>query len=130
MDAARHWARGPAGDPDRVADQFALAGAPLEIVDQVRANEEAKHPLFEVFEENVEAVEAFCALGTQWRIVAGMSGAFWQGLDYAAVPPTLDLMGVPVERRADVFAGLRLMEAAALPLRNAKAGDELAQPDV
>lgn len=123
MDAARHWARGPVGDPEHVAEQLALAGAPLESVDAVRADEAAKDPPFDVHADNVEVVEAFAALGTQWRVVAGFGGAFWQGLDYAAIPATLDLMGVPAERRGEVFAGLRLMEAAALPLRNSRDQD-------
>lgn len=129
MDAARHWARGPAGDPDHVAAQLAEAGAPIEAIDAARA-QEARERDFEVFEENVEVVDVFTALGTQWRVATGMGAAAYLGLEYQAVPPVLELMGVPPERRADTFAGLRLMEAAALPVRNAREGEEPPPIDV
>lgn len=62
-----------------------------------------------IWPENLPAFEAFAALLTQWRV--GMSGA--TGLDYAAIPATLDMLGVSADRRA-LFADLRAMEAAAL----------------
>jgi len=128
MEAARHWARGPAGDPDHVAAQLARAGAPIEAIEAARA-EEARARDFEIYEENVEVVDVFTALGTQWRVAAGFAGAIAIGLDYAAIPPTLALMGIPPERHSEVFAGLRLMEAAALPVRNARDGEVPALPD-
>lgn len=36
------------------------------------------------------------------------------GLDYAAIPPTLRLMGVPRGEWQGLFEGLRIMERAAI----------------
>lgn len=52
----------------------------------------------------------FVALGTQWR-TAGMSGIA-TGLDYAAIRPTADLIGVTLDERR--FLDLRTMEAEAI----------------
>nr|WP_299312955.1 DUF1799 domain-containing protein [uncultured Halomonas sp.] len=40
---------------------------------------------FAVWSEHWPALELFLGLRTQWRIVAGMAGARYQGLDYSAV---------------------------------------------
>lgn len=63
-----------------------------------------------IWPENAQALKVFAALGTQWRV--GMSGP--TGLDYAAIPPVLDLLDVKPEQRGELFAALRLMEQEAL----------------
>ena len=72
--------------------------------------DEAGGPAEEVWPDNVATVNVFVAMSTQWRV--GMGGP--TGLDYAALPPVLRLLGVPTADRADVFDGLRTMEDAAL----------------
>lgn len=67
-------------------------------------------PELEIWPENLETVEVFAALQTQWQY-HGFSGARL-GLRYEAVAACLDLMGVA--DRAGVFEGLRTMEIAAL----------------
>ncbi len=52
----------------------------------------------------------FLALGTQWR-TAGQTGIL-AGLDYQAIRPTADLLGIPLDRQR--FLDLRDMEAEAL----------------
>lgn len=47
---------------------------------------------------------------TQWNV--GPAGAV--GLRYEALPVMLRLRGVPPQRRAEVVAGLRTLERAAL----------------
>lgn len=91
---------------------------PEEIELQVAA--EAALNDFDVYAENMATVGCFVALQTQWRVIAGFGGAVYQGLDYAAVTPLL-LRNCGVKRKdeADVFAGLQIMEAAALPVLNA-----------
>lgn len=49
-------------------------------------------------------------MATQWRV--GPGGVI--GLDYAALPAVFDLLDVAREDRADAFAGVRVMEDAAL----------------
>lgn len=55
-------------------------------------------------------------MGTQWRI--GMAGA--TGLDYAALPPVMRLVGVSRKDWPDVFEGVRVMESAALQTMHKK----------
>lgn len=61
-------------------------------------------------------VMVFEAMGTQWRV--GMAGA--TGLDYGVLPTVMRLWRVPVEDRAEVFAGVRVMESAVLEMMRKK----------
>ncbi len=67
-----------------------------------------------IWPENAITVEVFAHLGTQWRV--GTRGPV--GLDYAAIPVVLMLLGVPPHKHADVLAGIRIMERAALAEMN------------
>lgn len=58
---------------------------------------------------------------TQWRMTLGMSGAYWQGLDYGALPVVEARIGVLDADRADCFARLRVIESSAVICRNRKA---------
>ncbi len=73
---------------------------------------------FDVWPENAETLGLFLRAGTQWRVVAGMGGGQYLGLDYAGVEAMLRLARVP-DRRA-VFEDLQLMERAALQVLNGK----------
>lgn len=64
----------------------------------------------EIWPENILAYEVFCAMDTQWRI--GMAGP--TGLDYAALPVALRMVGAPRAEWAQLMADVRLMESAAL----------------
>lgn len=52
----------------------------------------------------------FGVLGTQWRM--GPGGR--TGLDYAAIPPTLELLRIPPQDWPDLFTDLRTIEGAVL----------------
>jgi hypothetical protein len=65
---------------------------------------------YEVWEENWQAVEIFLCLRTQW--VQGFGGPV--GLNYAAIQPTLDLMGVVPDEKSEFFLQLQILEDAAL----------------
>jgi hypothetical protein len=83
-----------------------------------------------VWPQNVAIVEAFCAVSTQWRVVAtggggfaGMGGAaiapaqaMFVGLDYSAVRVCLDALAIDVA--ADLWRGLQVMEIAACAALN------------
>lgn len=64
--------------------------------------------------DNATTVEVFARLGTQWRI--GARGPI--GLDYTAIPVVLHLLQVAADQHAEVFAGIRIMEHAALAEMN------------
>lgn len=74
---------------------------------------------FEVLWENGDTVKVFLALQTQWRKeIPAMSGKYlWHGLDYRAAESTIRMMGY-WRKSGEIFDGLRLMEATALPLLN------------
>lgn len=73
---------------------------------------------FRVLPENWEAVRVFVALSTQWRL-APMGGPV--GLDNAAIPPTLMLMGIGRKRWAEIFERLMVMEGAAIGVMRGRA---------
>jgi len=64
----------------------------------------------ELWAINAEAFSVFNSMSTQWR--SGMSGA--TGLDYTALPVVMDLEGVKVDNRQQVFRDVRTMEQEAL----------------
>lgn len=78
--------------------------------------------MLEIWPDNIDVWNVWCALRTQWRVVAGLGTAAWQGLDYAAITPLLlDSLGVKEGDRASVFNGLREMEDEAVEWLNAAA---------
>ena len=106
------WAGAAGYGRDEVAEDLRVFGAPEDVVAQA----EAAPAAFPVHPDNWPAVETFLALSTQWRH-AGAPG-IPTGLDYAAIEPTLRLIGH--EPTPGLFAGLRLMEAEALNVFAAK----------
>lgn len=69
----------------------------------------------EVWPENWRAYEVFDALAGQWRFrSSGMGPAVPIALDRVAIPPTLELLGVPRVDWPQLFDDLRVMEGAAL----------------
>ena len=59
---------------------------------------------------NVAALNLYRRLHTQWRV--GPGGA--TGLDYAAIPVVLRLIGVPRQEWSDLFEALQVCESEAL----------------
>ena len=64
-----------------------------------------------IWPENVQAVQVFVTLSTQWRI--GPSGHL-MGLEYTAIPAVLALLRIPRGAWPELFADLRAMEGAAV----------------
>jgi hypothetical protein len=64
----------------------------------------------ELWQENAVTVEVFVSMITQWNV--GPAGAI--GLRYESLPIVFDSHGIAPEDRGGVFAGLRVMERAAL----------------
>lgn len=84
-----------------------MMGATIEVKDDEQDE-------IEIMPANHVSFDAFLACQTQWRAVGTMAGLFWQGLDYPAVRLVLD----DIEAPKHVFADIRVMEAAALPILN------------
>lgn len=114
MGAARAWAlarlgradkRSPAKVDAELAADFAAMGVVVEI-DQTEDEGD-----YEIMLANLDALNAWLACVTQWRVVVGMRFV-WLGLDYTAVDVVLRR-----QRPADpdsVFRDLQLMEDEAL----------------
>ena len=64
-------------------------------------------PVCDVWAENWPALTLFLAMETQWRLAP--SGGY-VGLDYAALPAVLELLGIAPDRRRALFGDLRTME--------------------
>lgn len=63
-----------------------------------------------LWQDNVAAVEVFADMLTQWNV--GPGGVV--GLRYEALPLLLELRGIAAADSADIVAGVRVMERAAL----------------
>lgn len=74
---------------------------------------ETREASVDIWPENWQALQVFCAMGTQWRVSAGMSGLIWTGLDYTALPVVEARLGVVRAERADLFSRVRIMESSA-----------------
>lgn len=68
--------------------------------------------LVEIAQDDEDVVALFFTLGTQWRTHA-MSG-MRTGIDYAAIPSTAALMGIPMTPA--MMIDLRAMEMAAIEI--------------
>jgi len=72
---------------------------------------------FEVWPENWDAVEIFRACDTQWTVLLGLGGLYYEGLDYTRVAGVArDWLGVPLTR--DLLARIRVMESEGKKLLN------------
>ncbi len=69
-----------------------------------------------VWPQNVAAVQAFLAVQTQWRILAGATGLAWLGLDYGAVTAGLAAAGIAVTPA--LWTELRVIEAGVVARMN------------
>lgn len=67
---------------------------------------------FIVHPDNWLAFLVFKACQTQWRVVVGMSGSIYQGLDYPSVLAVMDAWNV--KKRKKVFRQITLIETGAL----------------
>lgn len=72
--------------------------------------------MIEVWPDNLQAVQVFIAIGTQWRI--GMGGA--TGLDYNVLYRRLDRMGLTPSRYDELEEEVRTLENSALETMRSK----------
>jgi len=70
--------------------------------------EDYVEPEVEVWAENWEAIQLFIRFNTQWRV--GPHGP--HALDYAVIQQ--DIAHLPSQERAELMAGMRVIEQAAL----------------
>jgi len=75
---------------------------------------------FEVWPDHWHALQVFLGMGSQWRIVGGMAGLLYQGLDYGALEPVLRAhkRGPHRQPMKRLMPQLRRLEAAAADVLN------------
>ena len=66
------------------------------------------------------AWQCFLATWNQWRVIAGMGGVFYEGIDHAALQSCMELLDIKKTKRRDVFLHVLTLEDEARKLRNAK----------
>jgi hypothetical protein len=100
-------------------------GVAPELVAQAQAviAERNAKAAFGVWPEHWHAVQALLAMATQWRVVAGMGGVMWVGLDYGPLRDELRCLRRSIPRQcrqpeAEVRSQLKVLEAAALNVFN------------
>ena len=97
---------------DKLRADFAELGA--EVTAGAASEDEQ---LLRIWDIHAEAWRAFLALGTQWRVASlstlDRARLVRLGLDYAAIPAVLKLMGIR-KGRSRIFAQLMVLEHAAL----------------
>jgi hypothetical protein len=74
--------------------------------------EASEHLTAEVWPENLNTVNTFIAMATQWRVAMGG----YTGLDYAALESVMRLIKIPEDEQREVFEGIRIMESVALEI--------------
>ncbi len=83
------WARGGLGVDDEPIRALEAFGVPAHVIAEARAALQERPNHFAVLPENWHAVCAFVRMSDQWRVVMGMGGMHWLGLDFAALPVVL-----------------------------------------
>lgn len=74
--------------------------------------------MFEVWEEHWPALEIFLAMRTQWRVIAGMSGAQHQGIDYTALYGHPKYARLNYDEQDKLLGQIQHIEAGALAAMN------------
>lgn len=73
---------------------------------------------FELWPEHWAAWEVFLSCRTQWRILVGMGGIQYQGLDYPALESAMRMLGLKGKKRREAFWQLQVLEDEALDVIN------------
>jgi Phage related hypothetical protein (DUF1799) len=71
---------------------------------------------FEIWQDNLPALEIFLACHKQWRILTGGDKPWYQGLRYLEVEAVMRIRRI--KNQAAVFADVQVMEEAAMTALN------------
>lgn len=72
----------------------------------------------ELLPELWPAWELFLDTWTQWRVLTGLSGVFYEGIDYSSLLAVMEIHGIKQDERQPVLAQVRILEDEARKLRN------------
>ena len=85
---------------------------------QPSEDEDEQDEDLELPDELWPAWECFLATWTQWRVIAGLTGVFYEGIDYASLLAVMDMQGIKPKKRRTVLMHVRILEDEARKLRN------------
>jgi len=71
-----------------------------------------------VWAEHEAALEIFLACSRQWRVIVGMGGAAYQGLDLASVAAAMEIHAI--DDRRECLYQVQQIEAGALEMLNTR----------
>lgn len=100
-----------------------MGASEADAVAALKAREPEPGEDFELWLENVESFEIFCALETQWHMVAGFAVARI-GLRYETAIALMRERDIKRVRRVEILDDLRAMERAVLPVLNGREEDD------
>ena len=64
------------------------------------------------------AWQCFLATWSQWRVIAGMGGVFYEGIDHSSLHACMELLGIKKKLRRETFMHVLTLESEARKLRN------------
>lgn len=79
---------------------------------------------FELWPQHERAWWLYRACETQWRLVVGMAGAYWIGLDMPGVEVIRKAHGISDEDWPYVLSQLQVLERETKKLRNQRSGGD------
>lgn len=103
---------------DNVISGLVQAGAPAEVIEQAKQNQQVVHDDFEVYPENWAALQFFLAVSTQWNVVAGRAGFVYIGFNHACLEAEMNMRQVKLAAREELLNSVNMMEHAALAVLN------------
>lgn len=68
--------------------------------------------------EQWEAWRCYLATWHQWRVVSGLTGSFYQGIDQASLLAVMQMLEIKPKHRPRVFWDVQTLEDEARKLRN------------
>lgn len=106
-----HRAGGPTPGKLRKACRDIYRQAPTKAeAEELGLTLEEATPVVEIWPDNLDSINTFVSMLTQWRV--GPNGAV--GLDYGVLPAVLRLNGIEEDRHQALFSDVRVLEDEAL----------------
>lgn len=75
---------------------------------------------YELAPELWDAWRCFQATWHQWRVIAGLAGVWYQGIDHPSLYACMQMLGIKAKHQAQVFHQVHILETEARELRNQK----------
>jgi len=88
-----------------------------------RERESRDEEVFEIWRENLRALQVFLRCARSWDIVTGPQSAYYQGIRPESMESVMRMSGIPRAGREALLDDLQVMEADAQSILNEKRND-------